>query len=568
MTVKPFSSYWQRLNNERFFQLPDYSALFPIQYIFHAAETDLMQNRQTEHRTSALRLRFLTPLVSVIILMILILAVSLFYNESENSSHIQIEKRLHQTRTTASSIFQESTNNDANALLGMLAVLAKDQRLASLFEKHQRDELYQHTETLFNNLNHHYKITHFYFIKPDKSVLLRVHAPARHGDVIARVTTTMAAETLRPAQGLELGVLGTFTLRVVKPWYDPSGKKLIGFIELGMEIDHIIEDIKKIFAMETHVVIYKQFLDRQRWQQGSEALGRIVDWDQFDQVVITTLDAKKITPVLREHLVEGDHRHVHDSFQLKTQEKLYRLISIPLKDINQNEVGQLLMMANITPEIEVTRTIVLVVGGSTLFFGLILIVFFSWQAKRISQFIQEDERKLKELATVDSLTGLYTRRVFDEFLDSELIRASRFKHNLSLLLVDIDHFKQINDTHGHQAGDIVLRKVAERIRKEARAVDRVCRYGGEEIGIILPETSINDAEKFGWRLNKLISTFPFIANEETIDLTVSIGVAAFPNHGDNETFMISAADRALYKAKETGRNRVCVHENGQDFESS
>jgi diguanylate cyclase (GGDEF)-like protein len=526
-----------------------------------------MQLANLENRTSVLRLRYLTPLVSGIILMILTLAISLFYFESENSSHKQIEKRLNQIRLTAQSILDETLQNDTHAILSMLSILEKDEKLKLLLQQ-QQNALHEHIEPLFRQLNKHYKITHFYFIRPDKSILLRAHAPSRFDDIITRTTLEMAEKTREVSHGLELGVLGTFTLRVVKPWYESSGKQLIGYVELGMEIDHIINDLRQIFSMETHVVIYKKFLERERWEEGLKALGRVADWDHFDQIILTTTDQQKLPEVLHDHLLEGDHRHHHEAAELQWQDTLYRMISIPVKDIDNREIGQVLMMSNITDEIQTVRTIVIVVGVSTLLLGLLLILFFSWQARRIGQFIQEDEKQLKDLATIDGLTNLHTRRVFDEFLESEFIRSSRFGHPLSLLLIDIDHFKKVNDTYGHQVGDIVLKKMAERISKEARKVDRVCRYGGEEIALILPETSLDNALKFGLRLNKLIATFPFIANEHQIDLTVSIGVAAYPEHADNDTFLISGADKALYEAKQTGRNRVCVFKDHQDLESS
>lgn len=507
-------------------------------------------------------------MVSIIILMILTLSVGLFYFESEHSNHKQIEKRLYQTRLTAQSILLENLQNDTRAIFSMLDILQRDEKLRTLMLEEQKDALFQHIEPLFKQLNKHYKISHFYFIRPERSILLRAHAPHRFDDIITRTTLQMAEETGRVSHGLELGILGTFTLRVVKPWYDASGKELIGYVELGMEIDHIINDLRKIFSMQTHVVIYKQFLVRERWEAGMKTLGRTVDWDQFEQVVLGAIDTQQLPQVLHDHLLTGVYRHPNEIVELQWQDALYRMISIPVKDIENREVGQVLMMANITDEIQAVRTIVLLVAVSTLLLGLLLILFFSWQARRIGQLIREDERKLQELATLDSLTGLHTRRVFDEFLESELIRSSRFGHQLSLLLLDIDHFKRVNDHYGHQVGDIILQKVAERIRKEVRVVDKVCRYGGEEIAIILPETSLKSALSFGLRLNKLISTFPFNANEHQIDITVSIGVAAYPDHADNDTFMIAAADKALYEAKQTGRNRVCQYKEDQDFESS
>ena len=169
--------------------------------------------------------------------------------------------------------------------------------------------------------------------------------------------------------------------------------------------------------------------------------------------------------------------------------------------------------------------------------------------------LEADQAALEELATRDGLTGLYNHRTFYVLLGDELARAQRFDRPLSLLLLDIDHFKRVNDTHGHLAGDAVLRGLGELLGREARAVDRVCRYGGEEIIIILPETDLETAANIAERLRAAVEAQPFDANATAIRITVSIGVASWPAVGDAQA-LIAAADTAMYAAKQDGRNRV------------
>lgn len=167
----------------------------------------------------------------------------------------------------------------------------------------------------------------------------------------------------------------------------------------------------------------------------------------------------------------------------------------------------------------------------------------------------------EELARRDSLTGLYNHRTFYSLLKDEIVRTQRFKRPVSLLMLDIDHFKHVNDTYGHQAGDAILKELSALLLKRARAVDRVCRYGGEEFMVILPETDAAMAMQIAERLLAAVGCQPFDINgEKTISITVSIGVATYLQQVDSLEALVKAADDALYAAKEGGRNRVTRYE--------
>jgi diguanylate cyclase (GGDEF)-like protein len=171
-------------------------------------------------------------------------------------------------------------------------------------------------------------------------------------------------------------------------------------------------------------------------------------------------------------------------------------------------------------------------------------------------------KKTQDLANFDGLTNLYTRRYFTEFLSKEIERAKRYHHELSLMMVDIDHFKKINDTYGHQIGDFVLKETAQVLIKNTRKVDLSARYGGEEFAIVLPETALENARVVGERIRKCVNEHLFVWAAHTLKVTLSVGVSSFLPEREDETLekLIKRADAALYEAKETGRNRVCVRE--------
>lgn len=170
-----------------------------------------------------------------------------------------------------------------------------------------------------------------------------------------------------------------------------------------------------------------------------------------------------------------------------------------------------------------------------------------------------DNAKLYELATKDGLTKLYISRHFYILLENEIRRCARYKRDMSLLMLDIDDFKHVNDTYGHLIGDQILRELSRTITETVRKIDIPARYGGEEFVVILPETSKEDAVIIAERLRKNISKIVVQANETTtISPTTSIGVSQFPNDGIDPKTLIKSADIALYHSKNHGKNVVSV----------
>ena len=156
----------------------------------------------------------------------------------------------------------------------------------------------------------------------------------------------------------------------------------------------------------------------------------------------------------------------------------------------------------------------------------------------------------------DPLTGLYNRRFMEETLKRELSKATRDAVDLSLIMLDLDNFKKLNDIHGHSAGDAVLRSTASLIMKSIRATDVACRFGGEELIIILPDCSIEDALLRAESIRDSLESMSPTDGVQTFSVTASFGVASTTRNGTDQTILIQAADAALYKAKRGGKNRV------------
>ncbi|BBH33931.1 diguanylate cyclase [Pseudomonas bijieensis] len=174
--------------------------------------------------------------------------------------------------------------------------------------------------------------------------------------------------------------------------------------------------------------------------------------------------------------------------------------------------------------------------------------------------LQAANAQLQQLSSTDRLTGLYNRGHWEESLRAAYARHQRYGNALSLVMLDIDHFKRVNDTYGHQAGDKVIEQVARLLREHARDSDVVGRYGGEEFGVVLSDTDSTGAQTFAERMRHSVEALEVVYNDQRIRFTISLGVADLSQPSNSHADLIAWADQALYTSKKTGRNRVTVYE--------
>ena len=160
------------------------------------------------------------------------------------------------------------------------------------------------------------------------------------------------------------------------------------------------------------------------------------------------------------------------------------------------------------------------------------------------------------LSITDGMTGLWNRRHFDLRMESELSRAIRFSEPFAVVFTELDQMKAVNDTHGHQAGDTVLIELARRLTEATRDVDLVARWGGDEFTLLLPNTGVAGAIRLAEKVRHAVASEPFRVEGAELPITISVGVAAYPEHGSSGKDLVAAADAAMYRAKAGGRNRV------------
>ena len=178
--------------------------------------------------------------------------------------------------------------------------------------------------------------------------------------------------------------------------------------------------------------------------------------------------------------------------------------------------------------------------------------------KRYQDRLRHNVQLSLEMAITDQLTGLHNRRYMSRHLDNLIANAHKSGKPIVFLIFDIDHFKAVNDTYGHDTGDEVLREFAGRIAANVRGIDLACRYGGEEFVVVMPDTDVKFACDVAERLRKSVETTPFAISRapHKLNVTISIGVAGSKGDGDSAAALLHRADQALYRAKKSGRNRV------------
>jgi len=269
--------------------------------------------------------------------LLLIFVVGGFLTTAYFSEQRDHENQLSESIKAVERLFLQRLENDSSLLQATMASIVDNGDLQEAFVKRDRDDLLRRAKPLFETLRRDHRITHFYFSGVDKVNFLRVHQPDRHGDVIDRITMLRAVYSGETARGIELGPLGTLTLRVVTPWVIKG--RIVGYVELGEEIEHISKEIHRILNIDLLVLVYKKFLNPQAWKEGMEMLGHADDWKQFPSSVVVGRSMEVLPGSLASILGRPAHRN-DAVVQLNENGKPLHVAFLPLRDVAGQEVGE------------------------------------------------------------------------------------------------------------------------------------------------------------------------------------------------------------------------------------
>ena len=324
--------------------------------------------------------RILIPLGLTLLFLLTISMVSIYWLQR---LHFNEEVELYLKEIEQ--LFQMKLDEDAKVLESQINFLQLDKDLQNAYLARDREALIRHSTPFFNSIKAKYQVTHFYFIDLDRICFLRIHNPARYGDIIPRFTLDGAVRKNTPVYGIELGKFGTFTLRVVYPWR--VNGELIGYIELGKEIEHITVALKKILGVELFFAVNKLYLNRTDWEEGLKMMERTGDWMLFSSLVIIDQTIPSMPKVFKEYInspsLFSKHEHLTTIFKVSIGDKSYRGGFVPLIDAGQREVGHIAVLNDVSEKETALHTLSVILISCSIIIGGALFGFFYFFIGRI-----------------------------------------------------------------------------------------------------------------------------------------------------------------------------------------
>lgn len=336
-------------------------------------------------RENGIKLRLLLPLSLMLITSLL---VFIYGFSHEEKSHI--EEDFQRSALSTQRNYDSALRAEVKTLAAALEFLQNDETLRHSLISRDREGALHYAAPIFERLRSQFLITHFYLLTPERQVLLRAHQPSRHDDIINRYTAIQAEKTGRPASGIELGTLGTFTLRVVYPIY--ASNDLIGYIELGEEIEHVVENVLTSIGVELAIAIDKRLLSRDEWEQGMKMLGHQNRWELLPSFAETYSSIKIPTETQKQILHNTSTQNKAERYDIDN--KYFFAVSRPLTDANKQEVGRLIIMRDMTERIINNDKAILNISLLAFMIGAFVLVFFYFLAGRIERRLEISHKKL------------------------------------------------------------------------------------------------------------------------------------------------------------------------------
>ena len=315
-----------------------------------------------------IKARFIGPLALTLAFIMCVFAVAIYSIETRIR-----DRDLAERSAAVVKLFAQKLDKDTHKMMATLRAMMINQAMVNAFRQGDRAALAQQGGELFRSLNAEHKITHLYFIRPDLVSLYRFHSPAVFGDEIQRVTLQQARESQKPAHGLELGPMGTLTLRLVTPWRQDG--ELLGYLEIGEEIEHLLDEIRHSLAIDLLVLVNKRYLTPAQWQRGLDLMQRSGDWARFGSHAVLAQTAEQLPAALDERLLQ--QLLAGRAAEISDFGRSIHLAGVPINDAGKRQIGDLVVMRDITAlESTFQWSMIAVILISLLAAGVVLGIFY------------------------------------------------------------------------------------------------------------------------------------------------------------------------------------------------
>jgi len=510
--------------------------------------------------------RILIPLALVFVFLLVAFAY-VIYLQKNTHAKLEYESNLHAMGPAMEAIQEDH----AGRLATTLEVLRHDQQLLTGLHRRDRESLLRRASPVYDQLKARYGISHWCFLGPDRVTILSVDDSGHYGHISQHPTVERARDTGKLAFGVELARSGALTLRVVVPWWDNG--ELVGYMELGEHLDSVATDVGRLFGVQGHLLLYKRYLHREDWEARIPRTQQSHTWDRFPSVVLASQAKMALPAALTPRITQLVQGTRLDTIQIDAGGHTYIAGFVPFKDVLGREVGQLALVRDITFHNHHTNQAVLITVGlagalAAVLFGLFYAITTRVEGKlaasqreiveqnQVREALQEQHiRELEHQALYDRLTDLPNRALLQDRLAHEIASAHRNQKSVALIVLDVSRLKEINDTLGHETGDLILQRVAHRLRTSVRKSDTVARIGGDEFAVLLPTVDLDLIRPAVEKLQAALER-PFNVSDVPLDLEARIGVALYPDHGFDPQVLLQRADIAMRLAKEGSENFV------------
>jgi len=505
----------------------------------------------TTHKSNNLNYRILAP---IILVLTFLLVIGIYASQKQFDT--SLENYVSQRVETVAKEFNREIEHKIHIQESILQLIKKNQSLIRSFSTHNRHALNDIANPIYHTLSKQLNISHLYFSDINRVIYLRAHKTDRYGDTTNRPTTLSAEKSNSLISGIDLGPFGTLTLRSVTPWYDEQENK-IGYIELGIDISLLLEEISELNNVNVLLAIEKSNLSRTLWEEGQKLFERSPNWERFNNLVISNeywINEKLFKEIPNLNQVLKSKSGLGSTHL--TSEKDYHWHHIPVDTFGKKKIGQIFIAVDTTDwksnyQSNAIKAIVLYILISVLL--LLGLYRLTNRAQLAEVELQASMQQLNKIASYDQLTQLPNRQLFITELEQRLEESRRFKQKLAVCFIDLDNFKMVNDTMGHEQGDKLLQQVSRNLISNIREYDVLSRFGGDEFVLMMPHTNTSSVvtalEKLLEHCNK-----PFQLQQGEVYVTLSIGVSIFPEDGSSRDELLRNADAAMYQAKESGKN--------------